>query len=332
MSKSISFGSSNGWNITSNDIKHKIIDYLYSRLDLSKYRYVILSNIQKLKFLQENEHYVSPSFKGYNYLLIMLTIDNKHYSVAIDRRKLSYHKSHVDIRSLQIIQFNITAPTSIYSGTILDGKLIQSNNKYIFLIQDCFYSMGNNITETEMIQKMNYLDSIFKTHFKNDKNSYCSNFEFKLNKLHTYDELEDLIQNLPKLSISTNGITFYPKISGINVLYIDKKPNKVDIKSNNNEVIEQKTYHIIHDFVSFLKSRTYSYEENGKYKTFWLSKTSIPDVYDLTEKENGDKLGIALIPCLKISQMCDNMINDKPVKFNCVFSNKFKKWIPLNPL
>ena len=55
----------------------------------------------------------------------------------------------------------------------------------------------------------------------------------------------------------------------------------------------------------------------------------IPDVYDIAEKENGDKEGIAMIPNLKISQLCDDLIGDKPVKFNCTFSNKFKKWIPL---
>ena len=33
---------------------------------------------------------------------------------------------------------------------------------------------------------------------------------------------------------------------------------------------------------------------------------------------------------LKISQMCDSIIKDSPVLFNCIYSNKFKKWIPLN--
>jgi hypothetical protein len=28
--------------------------------------------------------------------------------------------------------------------------------------------------------------------------------------------------------------------------------------------------------------------------------------------------------------MCDDLIGNKPCKFNCMFSNKFKKWIPLN--
>jgi hypothetical protein len=327
--KKVVFGSSDAF-LLDIETKQKVIDYLYSKLDLSKYRYIMLNNVQKLKFLQDNEHYVSANFRGYNYLLLMLTINDKQYCLAIDRKKLSYHKSQLDMKTIQILQINMKTSESMFRGTILDGKLIQTNNEYIFLIQDCFYLMGNKMLEMEMNQKTSHLDTILKNHFKKDKPSYCSNFEFKLNKLYKYSELEILIDSLSKLSIGTNGIIFYPKFSGVNVIHIEKKSDKVEISSNNNEVIEQKSYHIIHDFVNFLKSRTYSYESNGKTKIFWLSRTLIPDVYDIAEKENGDKLGIALIPNLKTSQLCDDLIMDKSVKFNCVFCNKFKKWIPLN--
>ena len=46
----------------------------------------------------------------------------------------------------------------------------------------------------------------------------------------------------------------------------------------------------------------------------------------------GRKISIALIPNLKISYMCDNLINDKPIQFNCIYSLKFKKWIPILPI
>jgi hypothetical protein len=313
-------------SIADNNIKQKVIDFLYLKLDLSKFRYIILNNVQKLKFLQENEHYVSPNFKGYNYLLLMLTIDNKEYCVAIDRRKLSYHKNQLDMKTFNVIQLNVTTSESIYRGTIFDGKLIQTNNEFIFLIQDCFYLMGNNL-DLEMDNKMVHIDNVLKNHFKKP---YCLNFEFKLNKMYKYDELESMIENLPKSPIGTNGIIFYPKKSGINILHIEKKTEKVEI--NNNNIIEQKSYDIINNFVDFLKSRTYSYEQNGKTTSMWLHRTLIPDVYDIGENENDEKIGIALIPNLKISQLCDTIIQDKPVKFNCIYSNKFKKWIPLNKI
>ncbi len=331
MLKKIVLGGSEA-TVVDSDVKNKVIDYLYSKLDLSKHRYIMLNNIQKLKFLQDNEHYVSPNFKGYNYLLIMITINDNQYCVTIDRKKLSYHKSQLDMKTIFVNQINMKTTESLYRGTIFDGKLIQSNNGFIFLIQDCFYLMGKKLLDMEMKEKMTYIDSILKNHFRKDKGAYCSNFEFKLNKLYEYNELESLIESLPKLSISTNGLVFYPKFSGVTNLHIEKKNDKVDISSNNKEVIEQKSYHIIHNFVDFLKSRAYSYESNGKNKMLWLSRTIIPDVYDISEKENGDKEGIALIPNLKTSQMCDDLIGEKPTKFNCIFSNKFKKWIPVSVL
>ena len=75
MSKKIMLGNTYGYIVDDdNELKLKqiTIDYLYSSIALSKYRYTILNSIEKLKFLQSNEHYVSPNFRGNNYLLFGL--------------------------------------------------------------------------------------------------------------------------------------------------------------------------------------------------------------------------------------------------------------------
>jgi len=70
-------------------------------------------------------------------------------------------------------------------------------------------------------------------------------------------------------------------------------------------------------------------------KILSLIKTDIPDVYNIYNNINElpnetNKLGIALIPNLKISHMCNSLIkNFDPIKFKCCFSEKFKKWIPI---
>ena len=250
MKKKIILGNNEGI-ILDNNIKYKIIDYLYEKIDLQNYRYIILNKIETLKFLQDNEHYISPNYKGYNYLLLMLTINNIQYSVAIDRRKLSYHKNQLDIKNIQIIQIQIKTSESIFRGTIFDGKLIQKNNEYIFLIQDCFYMMGNKIFEMEMSQKLIHLDSILKNHFNNN---YCVNFEFKLNKLYKYENLNELIYEIiPKLTIQLNGIIFYPNFSGINILHIEKKKDKIEINSTNNtDIINNQSCNIIDNYVNYM--------------------------------------------------------------------------------
>ena len=327
--KSFTLGNGN-ISIINQELKTKVIDILYSKLDLSKHRYNILNNIQRLEFLQKNTHYVAPNFKGFNYILLFITIDNMKLCVVIDRKKLSYHKSQLDMKTINIMQLNMKTSNTLYDTTIFDGKLIQNKNGYTFLIQDCFYLSGKKLLDTNMMTKMKMLDNVMKEHFKKDC-YYCKNFEFKLNTLYNYSELEELITNMSKISIANNGLVFFPIISGITTLYIDKKVEAVTINTTN-DVIEQKSYHIINEFIDFLKSRSYSYEANSMMKNMWLSRTEIPDVYDISIKEHGDKLGIALIPNLKTSQMCDNMIQDTPMQFNCVYSNKFKKWIPLNSI
>ena len=70
----------------------------------------------------------------HNYLLIMMTISNKKYCVLIDRKKLNYHKDQIDIKTLPILQVFMRTSDNMFKGTIIDGKLIQSENKYYFLI------------------------------------------------------------------------------------------------------------------------------------------------------------------------------------------------------
>lgn len=335
MQKQIIFGQDKAF-ICNDNIKNKIINYLYTKIDLSKYRYNILNNIQKLNFLKDNEHYVSPNYKGYNYLLMMLTIDNIKFAVALDRRKLSYHKNQLDMNNLTIIQLQMNINDSFYDGTIFNGKLIMSNNQSKFLIQDCFYLMGKNYLDIDINAKMEELDKIIQNNFIKN---YCKHFEIKLNKLYQYDELDNLINVIiPSAKIPVNGLIFYPLVSGINIMFIDKKVDSQSEQNNNNIINNHNiTNHnnkpdsnnLSNDYVNILKNRIYNYELTGKKKYLWLSKTDIPDVFNIHEKEYGDKLGIAAIPNLKTSYLCASKVGDKPTKFNCIYNDMFKKWIPL---
>ena len=328
--KKIPFGTDEGLLITDFSIKKKVLDYLYNSLNLSKHRFIMLNTIKKLEFLKETEHYVSPSFKGFNYFLIFMNIDNKKYCVAIDRRKLSYHEGQVDLRTVFMVKINVKVSDNIFNGTIFDGKLIESNGKFIFLIQDCFHLMGKDIINMEMQKKMEHMDSILKVHFSDI--GICTNFSFKLNKLWTYMEIEDLIKNIiPNCTIQCNGLVFYPKTSGIFIIHIEKKVDKIEIETSQVQMVESKTYDLIYNFVDYLKSRTYSYEKGSKIRKLWVSKSNIPDVYNLSEKENGERIDIAHIPNIKISHMCNEKIKDDSyVRFNCVYHTKFKKWIPVS--
>ena len=65
--KTTKFGTSDAIIITDLSLKNKIIDFLFDSIDLSNYRYNMLNNIQRLQFLKENEHYVTPNFADCDY-------------------------------------------------------------------------------------------------------------------------------------------------------------------------------------------------------------------------------------------------------------------------
>ena len=319
----VKFGESEAFLINDNDFKNKIIDYLFSTINISSYRYNLLETTQQLNFLKLNEHYLSPNFKGYNYFIIFYRYLNQPYCAAIDRKNLSYHRDKVDIKKIPIFKIKVMTSQSIFRGTIMDCKLI----KNIMIIKDCFQIMGNMIVDMDMIDKMNYLDSIIMNQFQKD---YCSNFTFKINKLYRYNMLNEVITNIiPKCSFDIQGLVFLPTKSGISIIYVDKKQpteSKVDIAPVTN--VDSPSYHMIHDLKNFLMSRVYSYETNGKKKNLLLKKTPISDVYELYDNNDDDKLGIAHIPSIKISNYCNENVNDINI-FECVYSKEFNKWIPL---
>lgn len=338
--KTIKFGMNDAIVINDLGLKNKIIDFLFNSINLSSYRYNMLNNLQRLQFLKENEHYVTPNFMGYNYLLLFLSIDGSKYCIAVDKKRLSYHKDQIQVKQVNMYKILIEASSSIFRGTIFDCKLINNSKNdgqkttyyYYMLIKDCYFLMGNKIIDLEMLQKMSHIDNVVKTQFT--KGSKCKNFTFKINKLYKYDCLKELIKDvIPNCNIKCQGLVFYPKYSGINVVFLDKKQEKVDITTTNNvdNEVEAKSYDLIVNLTKYLKCRSYSYESSGKIKKLWLKGTEIPDVYSISENIDDDKLGIAHIPNLKISHMCKQNISfNESKKFTCRYDKGFKKWIPIS--
>lgn len=336
----VKFGKSYGILIKDINLKKSIMEYLFSNIDLSKYRYKMLNDENNLEFLKNNKHYVSPNFKGINYLMIFIEINNKKHCILIDKRNLSYHKDSINYYKLNLVKIKVNVNNMIFNGTIFDGKLITQHN--YFLIKDCYMMMGNSIENMEMSQKMDYLNSILKNNF-NGRN-YCDNFIFKLNKLYGYNDIESIKTRSLKNGnndIMIVGLEFFPKFSGINVVWLNKSKNtKVQIENKNNNIennnIENKTknienfsYDLIHNLTKVLMERTYSYEKSDEIKSFYLKKTNITDVYNVFKINDKKRIGIAHIPNFKISRICQEKVSDDYTLCDCVYYNKFKKWIPI---
>jgi hypothetical protein len=255
--------------------------------------------------------------------------------IAINRKNLLNKNLLQNLNLINMYNLSIqNIDDNLFNGTIFDGKLI---NNSIFLIHDCYFLMGESLLDINIYNKLNNLNETINTLLKDN----ILNFDIKLNKLYTYDYLEELILSLPSLSNQSNGLIFFPKISGIVILYIENYLSKKNICKNENEnknEIKNENYdNIIFEYVDYLKSKKYDYENNSSpgqsnTKILLLSKTEITDVFSVFDPlSDNNKIGIALIPNLKISYMCNSIIqNNEMYKFNCIFSEKFKKWIPIS--
>tara|TARA_B110000879_G_C11092706_1_gene479694 strand:- start:522 stop:1322 length:801 start_codon:yes stop_codon:yes gene_type:complete len=262
-------------------------------------------------------------------------IDNKKFCVLIDKKNLSYHKQTINYHKLNIIKIKMMTNSNLFNGTILDGKLIV--DKCYFLIKDCYTMMNNSLETMEMSQKMAYLNSILKNNF-NGKN-YCDNFVFKLNKLYDYDQIETIKNRVNKKDsndIPIVGLEFFPKFSGISIVWLNRPTNrKVMIENKitnqtNQKNIESFSYELIHNLPKVLMERVYSYENGIEKKKFYLKKTDITDVYNVYNIKDKDRIGIAHIPNFKISRTCQEKVTDDYTMCDCVYYNKFKKWIPVS--
>ena len=305
-------------------IKNKIIDYLFNSIEMSKYRFNMIDNLQKLNYLKDNIHYVSPNFKGFNYFLVFISINNINQCFVIDKKKLSYHRNKVNAKFINIYRIKIQTSLSLYNGTIFDTKLVRKNNKYIMLINDCYIMMGNKVLTMEMSDKMKYINGIINTQFTDS----CKHFLIKVNRLYLYEDIDEIVNKIiPKCDIDILGLVFFPKYSGITSIYIEKKQDKIDI-FNNTETVSNESYHLIKNIVEFLSQRKYSYE-NGTNIKLYIIKTEITDVYNLYDEDT--KVGIAHVPNMKTSLFLQqNIKTENKYKVNCVYNKKFDKYIPLS--
>lgn len=205
------------------NVKSFLIDYLYQTIPVSRYRYKILQTEKDLEFLKSNEHYVSPNFVGFTYLLVfvkrVIAEQETYLSYFIDRKTLKYNKDHIKLEEINVYPVKIKAHLDIYEGTILDGiSIFTPDRKKIFLVTDVYFLGGSDLTHDDLKYKLiNFKQFIDNKIIHDPKVTHVS---FQINKLYAYPELKSLVhEDIPINPLKTRGLVFYPKESGSKILY-----------------------------------------------------------------------------------------------------------------
>lgn len=345
---------------TNTNTKNIVLDYLYNKIEVADHKYVLIKNIGDVYELKNRKYYVSGNSCGINSFLIFMKKDNNYYSYLVDRRSISYNKNTLKKSSVRFTEIKLHVDLKLYEGTIIDGILIDSDNKIIqkgesksnkmnFMITDIFTFCGKSVITMNYKKKMLSINAMLSEYI--DKNKISSNnIELFISRPFEINQANDLFGeyiNPYTKKYNIKGLTFYPETSGTKLIYLfDKNDEKFknELSTGNAQINPNATNE---DNLQLLDSS--DTKKIFKFELFdpeciddimlnlEMKKTEISDVYKLfgifhnSEKYIKRKIGIAYIPTYELSLKCKLLFMNCDSKImNCEFDSYKGKWVPID--
>ena len=178
-----------------NDIKKLINDIGVFNLTSKYYTFLNKKNVNNLK---ENQFLVSLSTFGKKFILFITNYNTKKYCIFINKKN-----DTMIVTQLKFID-------DIFLGTLLDGELVKnSNDKWIFLINDCAYYKGKNIVTMPFNERQAIIENILENEHDNELQNEDNCFYISKKMYFNYENLKDLVDNyMPRLNYKSSGIYF----------------------------------------------------------------------------------------------------------------------------
>ena len=276
--------------------------------------------------------------KVYKYNLSMIIPEGKKCFIWFTsyKEKMSCYILELDAKNRKYIRnikiANSCFSTSLCYGTIFYGTLFYHMNSSFFSIEDIFAYKGKDISNMNIIEKINKICYILK----NDIKQVAYNNYFLVFGLPVIAKSNDDLENSLK--------TIQYKLSAIKY-YTFSKTN---------------SYYLL-PFEDYTEDRKIErkYEKPTNGKIFVCKPDMQNDIYHLYTQDN-EYVGLAAIPDYKTSIMMNNLFRvikenidldaleesddeeefenanldkfvylDKSYKMICNYNNKFKKWVPI---
>ena len=329
--KSLIINSSN----IKNDIKISIQKIGNFNLTSKYYTFLNKKNVNNLK---ETKFLVSLSTFGKKFILFMTTYNTKKYCIFINKKN----------ESMIITQLKFN--DEIFYGTLFDGELVKNtNNKWIFLINDIGYYKGESVITKLFDHRQQLIDNILKIDHDNDDINQTLYISKKI--YFEYNNIKDLTENYIKnLNYKSSGLYFKnTKNFSDNYLFIfpECRSDSQILKDTNKE--DENILFKNVENVSELKKQDIKPVSNIKLEKttckFLINKTNMPDIYELycsNNNSNIEKHSYASVPDIDFSNLLKNITlyddpnediinkfnNNKAIFVECNYHKNFKKWIP----
>lgn len=318
-----------------NDIKSEICKIGTFNLNSKYYTFLNKKNVNNLK---ESDFSVSLSTFGKKFILFITKYNTKKYCIFINKKN--------DIFTVTQLKFS----DAIFEGTLFDGELVKnSNNKWIFLINDIAYYKGANIITSSFKYRCSVIKNILENEYHNGDDLENQTFFISQKQYFDYKYIKDMVNfYMNELNYKCSGL-YFKSINNFsdNYLFIfpecrsDSKilnngitidNQKVVIEQNDEDdlfqdiepidnmhipLCEPKENNVLVNTVTPVNK---SYEGNNNVILdketccFLINSTPMPDIYELYCKNNSnniEKYSYASVPDIKTSDFLKSiMIND----------------------
>jgi hypothetical protein len=292
----------------------QILNQLYEKINMSKYRYQMMSEKTHVQEVVNTKHVVSYHTQGFNFILFLTFVDGKPFNCMISKKELKFYMNQNNLNDVKVYTFRMRyLKDTFYQGTIFDGKLIKTNTKEgKFLVYDSYYLCGQTLEQMNILKKSVIINKVLLD--VNANLAEC-NAKIEMTPLFSCDEVPKMVYEQKVTAYNINGLVFIPEVSG-----------KLHIYVNDSEFEHIRTG-CGRDDGNIDKPST-----NESQQEFMVKKTDIPDVYELYWNTNNGLIreGIAYVPNMFSSHHLRKVFKEKEMqKMTCVKSLKFNKWLPL---
>ena len=326
--KSTYFSNKKSLQIVSNKIREDIKTLINSigSFNLTSKYYTFL-NKKNVNNLKESDFQVSLSTFGKKFILFITKYNTKKYCIFINKKN----------DSMTVTQLKFT--DDIFLGTLFDGELVKnSNDKWIFLINDIAYYKGVNIVTRSFTERQSIIDNILLNEHDNNYRDTDESLYISKKYYFDYKYIKDLVENYMNcLNYKCSGL-YFKSINNFSDNYLFIYPEcRSDSKILNNGVTvdnnfkKMETYSVSHensvfheecdkdnlfDDVEIIKTnfQNKNYSNVKLEKTtckFLINPTSMPDIYELYCKSNNsnEKYSYASVPDIETSDFLKNILS-----------------------
>lgn len=192
------------FNINSDEIKNRILKYLYTNGINTEVRYANVSSEKDLDVIKNNDYIICPRYVGTRSWVILFNVGINYY--AVNFPKHGQHKR----TDIVIHPIEMAFGKAFYQGTIMEGIYYRNDNNKHIIIDEIYTLCGENQIFKPKEDRLGTL----KLHFKKN---VASSPNFSMTVVNHYEinapSLKDLHEKI-KNNPNVQEIIFYPKKYG----------------------------------------------------------------------------------------------------------------------